>query len=97
VDSSKKCLDMPREELDLGVQESLKRIETRLAQKSDKAAFSPTPRPSIVSWLKDLKASEGTPIGGVKYWTAVAGATKADDSGLVLLCPKSNVERIFVD
>jgi hypothetical protein len=97
VDPFQKCLDMPREELDRGVQENLKRIQTRLAQKSNKATFSPTTRPSIVSWLKDLKASEGTPIRGVKYWTAVAGAIEANDSGLVLLCHKSNVQRIFVD
>jgi hypothetical protein len=75
----------------------MKGIETSLAQKSNKVTFSVTPKPSIVSWLKDLKASEGTPIRGGKYWTAVAGATEADDSGLVLLCPKSNVEHIFVD
>jgi hypothetical protein len=66
MDPLQKYLDVPREELDPGVQENLKRIKTRLAQKSDKATFSPTPRPSIVSWLKDLKASEGTPIRGGK-------------------------------
>jgi hypothetical protein len=54
-------------------------------------------RPSLVSWLKDLKAAEGTPIRGGNYWTAVAGATAVDDSGLVLLCPKSNVQNVFVD
>ena len=28
---------------------------------------------------------------------AVAGATAVDDSGLVLLCPKSNVQNVFLD
>jgi hypothetical protein len=36
-------------------------------------------------------------IRGGNYWKAVAGATKVDDSGLVLLCPKSNVQNVFCD
>jgi hypothetical protein len=61
------------------------------------ASFEQYTRPSIVGWLKELKADEGTPIKGGKYWVAVAGATNIDDSGLVVLCPKDMVDNIFVD
>eukprot|EP00804_Cyclotella_cryptica_P004070 CCRYP_020220-RA/>CCRYP_020220-RA protein AED:0.03 eAED:0.03 QI:809/1/1/1/1/0.66/3/724/523 len=54
-------------------------------------------RPSLVSWLKQLKADEGTPIKGGKNWAAIAGATEVDDSGLVLLCPRDRVEALHVD
>lgn len=82
--------------------ENLKRIEQRLAvgNRSSRASFDvadKSRRPSVVAWLKERKAEEGTPIRGGKYWTAVAGATEVDDSGLVLLCPKSNVDNVFVD
>lgn len=61
------------------------------------ASFAPQSRPSVVSWLKELKASEGIPIRGGKFWTAVAGAVDIDDSGLVLICPKENVDNLYVD
>jgi hypothetical protein len=61
------------------------------------ASFEQYTKPSIVGWLKELKADEGTPIKGGKYWVAVAGATNVDDSGLVVLCPKDMVDNIFVD
>jgi len=54
-------------------------------------------RPSLVSWLKQLKAEEGSPIKGGKNWLAIAGATEVDDSGLVLLCPRDRVEAVHVD
>ena len=53
--------------------------------------------PSVVSWLKDLKAAEGSPIRGGKFWTALAGAVEVDDSGLVLLCPKDRINDLYVD
>jgi len=54
-------------------------------------------RPSLVNWLKQLKAEEGTPIKGGKNWVALAGATEIDDSGLVLLCPKDRTRALHVD
>ena len=54
-------------------------------------------RPSLVTWLKDLKAAEGTPVRGGKYWIAIAGATDVDDSGLVLLCPRDRASCVHVD
>ena len=90
--------DIPRDELDPTVQDNLNRIETRMSKnKSEKATFSTNVRPSIVAWLKELKEEEGTPIRGGNFWTAVAGATDVDDSGVVLICPKSNVQNLFVD
>jgi len=63
----------------------------------DTATFASESRPSVVSWLKELKAEEGTPIRGGKFWTAVAGAVEIDDSGLLLLCPKDKVDNLYVD
>jgi len=54
-------------------------------------------RPSLVNWLKQLKADEGTPIKGGKNWVAIAGATEIDDSGLVLLCPRDRTDALHVD
>ena len=54
-------------------------------------------RPSVVGWLKTKKASEGSPIRGGKNWKAMAGAVDVDDSGLVVLCPKTKGDDIFVD
>ena len=76
--------------------ENLKRMEARRTS-SSVVSFTTSTRPSVVSWLKELKASEGTPIRGGNFWKAVAGATDVDDSGLVCLIPKSNVENIFCD
>jgi hypothetical protein len=92
-----KFQDVPRESLDPVAQENLKRIETRLAEKIDQASFASYARPSVVSWLKQLKGREGIPIKGGNFWTAAAGATEVDDSGLVLICPKSSVKNVFVD
>ncbi len=61
------------------------------------AIFLPESRPAVVTWLKELKASQGTPIRGGNNWKAIAGATDIDDSGLLILCPKGNVDNIFVD
>ncbi|KAL7556237.1 hypothetical protein ACA910_017391 [Epithemia clementina (nom. ined.)] len=52
-------------------------------------------RPSVVQWLKEFMAQPeeqggfNRTIRGGNFWKAVAGATQVDDSGLVLLCPKS--------
>jgi 23S rRNA (cytosine1962-C5)-methyltransferase len=91
-------LDKPREEMDPVTAENLKKIERRLQhQTSTVASLSASPRPSVVGWLKNLKAGEGTPIRGGKFWIAFAGATEVDDSGLVILCPRSQSENLFVD
>jgi len=85
------------EDLDPKTAANLARISARSAQVSEKASFATASRPSLVAWLKDYKAAEGTPIRGGKFWTAVAGAAGVDDSGLVLLCPKDKVDNVFVD
>ncbi len=64
---------------------------------SGPAIFLAESRPTVVTWLKELKASEGNPIRGGKTWKAIAGAVDIDDSGLVILCPKENIDNIFVD
>lgn len=84
-------------ELSDTTKQNIKRIEKRLAENSDEASFAVRTRPSIVSWLKNMKAEEGVPIRGGKFWKPVAGATEVDDSGIVLLCPKASVDEIFVD
>eukprot|EP00594_Rhizosolenia_setigera_P017378 CAMPEP_0178968706 /NCGR_PEP_ID=MMETSP0789-20121207/18419_1 /TAXON_ID=3005 /ORGANISM="Rhizosolenia setigera, Strain CCMP 1694" /LENGTH=809 /DNA_ID=CAMNT_0020654697 /DNA_START=310 /DNA_END=2736 /DNA_ORIENTATION=- len=61
------------------------------------AEIEPYERPSVIKWLKDLKAAEGEPIKGGKYWVSLAGACDIDDSGLVLLCPKDMKSNIHVD
>ena len=87
-----------QEDLDESAKENIKRIEKRLIQnKNTKASFASSGRPSIVSWLKELKAKENTPIRGGKFWAAIAGATDVDDSGLVLLSPKTSTDNLFVD
>jgi hypothetical protein len=94
---SKESKQVPREELDPATLENLKRIEARGAENKKDASFAAQSRSSVVSWLKEFKASEGTPIRGGNFWTAFAGATNVDDSGLVLLCPKASVDNVFVD
>mmetsp|Transcript_8979 Transcript_8979/g.21884 ORF Transcript_8979/g.21884 Transcript_8979/m.21884 type:complete len:906 (-) Transcript_8979:106-2823(-) len=87
-------------DVDESAVENLKRIKTRLENKKDGSetgSFSSFQRPSVVSWLKDWKAAEGSPIRGGNFWTALAGATEVDDSGLVLLCPKKNTENLIVE
>jgi len=54
-------------------------------------------RPSIVSWLKKIKAEEGTPIKGGRNWVAMSGAVEVDDTGLVLLCPRDRTDALHVD
>ena len=55
-------------------------------------------RPSVVNWLKDhLATSYNRTIRGGTFWKALAGATQVDDSGLVLLCPKSASQNIYCD
>jgi len=78
---------------------NLQRIALRQASNTSPiATFTPDTRPSVVAWLKDFKDRvEDTKIRGGKFWVAVAGATEVDDSGLVLLCPRSKVDQVFVD
>jgi 23S rRNA G2069 N7-methylase RlmK/C1962 C5-methylase RlmI len=52
---------------------------------------------SVMNWLKSYLAEQGRPVrGGTKYWTAIAGATDACDSGLVLLCPKQQAKTVEI-
>ena len=74
-----------------------KKSNTAVELQKAKANINPTTRPSLVSWLKDLKSNEGTPIKGGKNWVALSGATEIDDSGLVLLCPKDRTGAVHVD
>lgn len=83
--------------VDSKTSKNVMKIEARSNAASEKASFASPPRPSLVTWLKELKAAEGTPIRGGKYWTAIAGATNVDDSGLVVICPKDKVDNVFVD
>ena len=86
------------EEVDEKTSANLRRIATRVKQMKDgSASLASISRPSVVSWLKDLKSKEGTPIKGGNFWTALSGAAEVDDSGLVLLCPKINLANIFVE
>lgn len=70
---------------------------TPLRRSTQKANLETISRPSLVNWLKEYKANEGTPIKGGKYWIALTGATEIDDSGLVLLCPRDRVDAINVE
>jgi 23S rRNA (cytosine1962-C5)-methyltransferase len=97
ITASNSMDDNDDQELDPSTAANLVKIAARTAQSSETASFATPGRPSVVAWLKDLKAAEGNPIRGGKYWTALAGATGVDDSGLVLLCPKDKVDNIFVD
>jgi len=100
VNTQQKYELMKEEDLNQSTAENLKRIKARLTSKKDlleTVSISSFQRPSIVSWLKDKKAAEGNPIRGGKFWTALAGATDVDDSGLVLLCPKKNIDNLIVE
>lgn len=66
-------------------------------ENDSQAVFLTESRPSVVSWLKDLKATEGVAIRGGNNWKAIAGAVDIDDSGVLVLCPKESVENIFID
>jgi len=73
-------------------------VETsKVVSNTGPANFATDSRPCVVAWLKELKAAEGTPIRGGKFWTAIAGAVDIDDSGLLLLCPKDKVDNVYVD
>ena len=69
---------------------------TRVA--SVKATFQQNERPSVLSWLKEVKALENEPIRiSKKYWTILSGASSIDDSGLVLLCPTSQISNLHIN
>lgn len=77
---------------------NIRRIAARSQQMKDGvASFASRPRPSVVAWLKETKAKGGVPIRGGNFWKALAGATEVDDSGVVLLCPKTNVDNVFLE
>ncbi|VEU39913.1 unnamed protein product [Pseudo-nitzschia multistriata] len=100
ADMQSKYKSMTEEDVDESAVENLKRIKARLTSTkdgSDAGSFSSFQRPSLVSWLKDKKTAEGNPIRGGNFWTALAGATDVDDSGLVLLCPKKNTDNLIVE
>lgn len=91
-------VSMEEEGLDPASVENVKRILARnSSNRKDVASFSPFQRPSVVSWIKNKKSAEGTPVRGGKFWTALAGATDVDDSGVVLLCPKTSTDKLFVE
>ena len=73
--------------------------EGSIAQRrsTQKANLELISRPSLVNWLKEYKANEGTPIKGGKNWVALSGATEIDDSGLVLLCPRNRADTVTVE
>jgi 23S rRNA (cytosine1962-C5)-methyltransferase len=78
--------------------ENWKRIAARAVTDSlATATFANNPRPSVVSWFKDHKAAEGTPIRGGNFWIGLAGATDVDDSGLVLLCPRKHADNLAIE
>lgn len=84
--------------IDSSTLENIRRIfARRQINNSTYASFASKQRPSVITWLKETKASEGKLIRGGSYWTAVSGATEVDDSGLVLVCPKDKVANIFVE
>ncbi|CAB9520627.1 large subunit methyltransferase I [Seminavis robusta] len=88
-----------KSQIDVETAQVLSKIQARSesAAKSKTASFAPYSRPSVVAWLKELKAQEGKPMKGGKYWTALAGATEVDDSGILILCPKEYTDNVFVD
>jgi 23S rRNA (cytosine1962-C5)-methyltransferase len=91
--------DTPNEDVVLSEQTlaNLQRIAARTSDTSAQASFAVVARPSVVSWLKEHLAAAGTPIRGGSYWTALAGAVEVDDTGLVLLCPKSCMQNVGIE
>jgi 23S rRNA G2069 N7-methylase RlmK/C1962 C5-methylase RlmI len=80
--------------------ENLRRIQARTTVQRDTSVFAsqPTRRPSLMSWLKGyVLETTGKTIRGGTNWKAVAGATAIDDSGLVLVAPRSLADRVFVE
>lgn len=86
-------VDSTEEEFSVSVDE----VKPIKVSNAGPANFATDSRPSVVTWLKNLKAAEGTPIRGGNFWTAIAGAVEVDDSGLLLLCPKEKVDSVYVD
>lgn len=81
----------------LNKKKSKRNVNNAAAVPRSKATILDSSSPSLVAWLKDRKAEEGTPIKGGKNWAALAGATEVDDSGLVLLCPRDRLDALHVD
>lgn len=73
-------------------------LERIRARRTDAAAavFAPRSRPSLVGWLKEHWEVQGRPVRGGTYWTAVAGATHVDDTGLVVLVPRHQVAQLQI-
>ena len=94
--STDALLNGEMDDLDEETAETLRRIQTRQEALQGHASFAEWSRPSLVSWLKDRKAEDGEPIRGGNFWTSF-GASEVDDSGLVLLVPKSSVDNVVVD
>jgi 23S rRNA (cytosine1962-C5)-methyltransferase len=88
---------LSEEDLDPIVAEKVKRTKARMSEERDVATILLPHRHSVVAWLKKEKMQEGIFIRGGNFWTALAGATDVDDTGLVLLVPKENCNNIFVD
>ena len=91
--------DKTQQELHVRTAVNLRRIEARNQKRSNRASFTVRPpRPSVVAWLKEYLAdTEDKTIRGGNFWTPVAGAAGVEDSGLVLLCPKTKVDQVFVE
>jgi 23S rRNA (cytosine1962-C5)-methyltransferase len=91
-------VSLEKDGLDPASVENVKRILARnSSNRKEVASFSSFQRPSVVSWLKNKKTLEGTPVRGGNFWTALAGATDVDDTGVVLLCPKTSTDKLFVE
>ena len=88
-------VDKTKKEIDEATSDSV--VESSNPSDTGPANFASDSRPYVVTWLKELKAAEGTPIRGGKFWAAIAGAVDVDDSGLLLLCPKDKVDNLYVD
>jgi len=85
------------ESLDSNSKKKKQKNKESISRSSERANLNSYTRQSLVSWLKDLKSSEGSPIKGGKNWVALCGATEIDDSGLILLCPKDRTDTVHVD
>lgn len=88
-----------KKQLDPTKAANLRRIALRQQSQSQRASFRErTSRPSVMAWLKEHVAeTEERTIRAGNFWTAVAGASGVDDSGLVLVCPKTQVDQVFVE
>ena len=79
--------------------QTIRRIQARQAPtNNNNAGGTSWTRPSVIQWLKDHVATNyNRTIRGGNVWKAVAGATQVDDSGLVLVCPKTAVPHVYCD